>query len=385
MKRYNNKKPKKQFKVIKLLEGIVLIILIISFAVLAYCVYVSLKFDDITSNNFGYKAESLSAQVENNKTANTDISVIIEKVNAAVVGISKIKNKGSTVFLDGAVESLGLGTGFIVSENGYIITNEHVSGDKYSNCYITLEDGRTYSGSVVWADSDIDISIVKINANNLQCLTLGDSDDLKVAQSVYAIGNPIGFEFQRTVTAGIISGLNRTVKLEEDASTYYMEDLIQTDATINPGNSGGPLINEKGEVLGVNMVKITTAEGIGFASPINIVKPILEKLQSNEDFKQPTLGIFAYDKNIIPYINQDLGLNQSLDSGIYVAKVIKNSPADKEGIEEGNVILQIDNLKLAKMSDLRKYIYSKEPGDVVKVVYLKNNRKKEVNLTLVKK
>ena len=141
------------------------------------------------------------------------------------------------------VESLGLGTGFIVSDDGYILTNEHVSGSKYSSCYVTLEDGKTYTGSVVWSDNDIDISIVKISANNLHFLELGDSNNLKIAQSVYAIGNPIGSEFQRTVTAGIISGLNRTIKLEENNNTSYMEDLIQTDATINPGNSGGPLIN----------------------------------------------------------------------------------------------------------------------------------------------
>ena len=164
---------------------------------------------------------------------------------------------------------------------------------------MSLEDGKTYTGSVVWSDNDIDISIVKISANNLHFLELGDSNNLKIAQSVYAIGNPIGSEFQRTVTAGIISGLNRTIKLEENNNTSYMEDLIQTDATINPGNSGGPLINIDGEVIGINTVKITSAEGIGFASPINIVKPILNKLINGEDFNQATLGVFAYDKNII--------------------------------------------------------------------------------------
>lgn len=386
MKKYKNKKEKNQFKVIKFLEVIVLLILIISFGVLAYCVYVSFKFDNLSLNNSNYKAEGLSTQVENSGTkVEEDISDIIEKVNNAVVGISKIKNKGTTIFLNDGVTSLGLGTGFIVSEDGYILTNEHVSGEKYSTCYVTLENGKTYTGSVIWADSDIDISIVKISVNNLPYLTLGDSDNLKIAQKVYAIGNPIGFEFQRTVTEGIISGLDRTVKLEEDNNTYYMEDLIQTDATINPGNSGGPLINTKGEVLGINLVKITSAEGIGFASPINIVKPILEKLKTTGEFKQATLGIFAYDKNIIPYINQDLGLNQNFESGLYVAKVIKNSPADKGGIEEGNIILQIDGQKLDKMSDLREYIYSKQPGDEVTIRYLKNNKEVEKKLTLVKK
>ena len=316
---------------------------------------------------------------------NTDISNTIEKVNSAVVGVAKLRNIGSTIFLSDGVESLGLGTGFIVSDDGYILTNEHVSGSKYSSCYVTLEDGKTYTGSVVWSDNAIDISIVKISANNLHFLGLGDSNNLKIAQSVYAIGNPIGSEFQRTVTAGIISGLNRTIKLEENNNTSYMEDLIQTDATINPGNSGGPLINIDGEVIGINTVKITSAEGIGFASPINIVKPILNKLINGEDFNQATLGVFAYDKNIMPYINQDLGISQNFDSGIYVAKVIKNSPAYKEGIKEGDIILQIDDVKLEKMAELREYIYSKKPGDEVRIIYLKNNKKTETKLKLAKK
>lgn len=386
MRKYENKKTKKKLGIIKSLEIIVLIILIISFAVLAYCVYVSFKFDKSTEN-YSYKATELSTQVGANNALkeNTDISNTIEKVNSAVVGVAKLRNIGSTIFLSDGVESLGLGTGFIVSDDGYILTNEHVSGSKYSSCYVTLEDEKTYTGSVVWSDNAIDISIVKISANNLHFLELGDSNNLKIAQSVYAIGNPIGSEFQRTVTAGIISGLNRTIKLEENNNTSYMEDLIQTDATINPGNSGGPLINIDGEVIGINTVKITSAEGIGFASPINIVKPILNKLINGEDFNQATLGVFAYDKNIIPYINQDLGISQNFDSGIYVAKVIKNSPAYKEGIKEGDIILQIDDVKLEKMAELREYIYSKKPGDEVRIIYLKNNKKTETKLKLAKK
>ena len=126
----------------------------------------------------------------------------------------------------------------IVSENGYIITNKHVAGNKYSSCYVTLENGKMYTGNVVWADSDLDLAIIKINAKGLNYMSLADSDNIKVGQSVYAIGNPIGFEFQRSVTSGIISGINRTIKIEDNNNSVYMEDLIQTDATINPGNSG---------------------------------------------------------------------------------------------------------------------------------------------------
>ena len=237
----------------------------------------------------------------------------------------------------------------------------------------------------MWSDESLDLSITKIEAKNLSYAKLGDSSKIRVGETVYAIGNPIGFEFQRTVTSGIISGLNRTIKLEEDGKTSYMEDLIQTDATINPGNSGGPLINKNGEVLGINSVKITSAEGIGFAVPINIIKPIIEKLASKGGYITPTLGVFAYDKSMVPYINQELDQNIKLDKGIYVADVIKNSPAEKAGMKRGDIILEIDQIELEKMLDLRKYIYEKEVGERVNIKYIRGNKEYQVNITLAKK
>lgn len=216
-------------------------------------------------------------------------------------------------------------------------------------------------------------------------LHLGDSDKIKVAEQVYAIGNPIGFEFQRTVTSGIISGLNRTIKIEEDNKTSYMEDLIQTDATINPGNSGGPLININGEVLGINSVKITSAEGIGFSIPINIIKPIIEKLTSTGECITPSLGVFAYDKNIVPYINQELDQNIKLDKGIYIADVTKNSPAEKVGVKRGDILLEIDGIELEKMSELRTYIYGKNVGEKVNIKLVRSNKEYQISVTLAKK
>ena len=152
-------------------------------------------------------------------------------------------------FQRGNENLLGLGTGIIVTENGYILSNEHVTGEKHSRCYITLENGKKYDGTVEWSDKDLDLSIVKIDANDLKYAELGDSDVIKVGEAVYAIGNPIGFEFRRTVTSGIISSKNRTIKLDESNNSLYMSDLIQTDASINPGNSGGPLIYPNGKVI----------------------------------------------------------------------------------------------------------------------------------------
>ena len=213
--------------------------------------------------------------VEEEIKESKNIADVLEETSKAVVGISKLQEKGNSIFLQDGGTKLGLGTGIIVSENGYIVTNEHVSGSKYSNCYVTLENGKEYLANVVWEDQDLDLSIIKINANNLPYVIFGDSDKIRIGEKVYAIGNPIGFEFRRTVTGGIISAVDRTIKIEENDKVSYMEDLIQTDATINPGNSGGPLINPQGEVIGINSVKIESAEAIGFAIPINIIKPII--------------------------------------------------------------------------------------------------------------
>jgi len=319
--------------------------------------------------------------VDNVKEQSKQIADIVEEVTSCVVGISKIKDTGNTIFLNDSTSQLGLGTGVIVSEDGYILSNEHVTGAKFSNCYVTLENGKTYTASVVWSDSNIDLSVSKINVKNLPYATLGDSDNIRVGETVYAIGNPIGYEFQRTVTGGIISAKDRTVRIDEDGTSSYMEDLIQTDATINPGNSGGPLINPDGNVIGITTVKITSAEGIGFAVPINFVKPIIASYLKDGKFEEASLGIFAYDKQIIPYIDSSIQINK----GIYVGQVSLDSPAYSGGLRIGDVIIKIDDLELVKMCDLRCYIYTKNPGDEVTLTIYRNNSEKQIKVTLGRK
>ena len=233
------------------------------------------------SSTTEYKAEKVNfdenaneEQKEEQKIESSNSTGAISDSVKAIVGISKLKQSGSSIFVSNAEEKLGLGSGVIITDNGYILTNQHVAGNKYSSCYVTLDDGNTYDGNVVWADSNIDLAIVKINKASLEYLELGDSESINLADDVYAIGNPLGLAFQKTVTKGIISAMNRTIKIEEENQNVYMEDLIQTDATINEGNSGGALVNSKGELIGINSVKISNAEGIGFAVPVNIVKPI---------------------------------------------------------------------------------------------------------------
>lgn len=372
---------KRPSKLKKIIMTIILIIIVAAISIFIYDMYINI---DVYSHeqDKGNEATRVSyAEQENQTQGNETSSSMLDDVVKCVVGISKIKNTGSSIFLNNSTEDLGLGTGMVVSQNGYILTNWHVAGDKFSNCYVTLENGNVYSGTVVWADSDLDLAIVKISVTDLDCITLGDSDNIKLGDQTYAIGNPIGVEFQRTVTSGIISGIDRTIKIEDENGTSYMEDLIQTDATINPGNSGGPLVNANGEVIGINSVKIEDAEGIGFAIPINIVKPIIESFNNNGNFEEAYIGIFAYDKNVIPYLNSEL----RFDSGIYVAQITKDGPSYNSGLKDGDIITKIDEITINKMSELRSYIYTKTVGDEVNLTVLRNNREYNIKITLGKK
>ncbi len=366
-------------KLKRVFVSILLILIVAAISIFIYDMYADINVysSEQTNENLEISRVSYTEKTD----SGDDITKTLEDTIKCVVGISKIKNTGNSIFLNNSTESLGLGTGIIVSKNGYILTNWHVAGEKYSNCYITLENGNISNGSVVWVDKDLDLAIIKISASNLTQITLGDSDSIKIGQTAYAIGNPIGLEFQRTVTSGIISGINRTVKIDDEKGASYMEDLIQTDATINPGNSGGPLINSKGEVIGINTVKITEAEGIGFAIPINIVKPIIESFSNNGKFEEAYLGIFAYDKNVIPYLDSSIDFN----SGIYVAQISTNGPSYNSGLRTGDIITKIDEITVNKMSELRTYIYTKNVGDEVSLTILRNNREKVINIKLGRK
>ena len=374
MYRYKQAENRKLKNIIMIITIVVLTAIL---TILLYRMYDGINVHTYEAN-INTAGTRTSQTIEDVKVQSKQVADVVESVTSCVVGISKIKDAGTTIFLKDGTSSLGLGTGVIVSEDGYILSNEHVTGSKYSNCYVTLENGKTYTANVVWSDSVVDLSISKINVKGLAYATLGDSDNVRVGETVYAIGNPIGYEFQRTVTSGIISAVNRTIKLEEEGTTTYMEDLIQTDATINPGNSGGPLINPDGLIIGINTVKITSAEGIGFAVPINIVKPIIERYMKEGKFEEASLGIFAYDTEIIPYINGDTDIQK----GIYIAQISLDSPASKSGLKIGDIITKIDNLELNKMCDLRSYIYTKSPGDEVNLTIYRNKKELQIRVKL---
>ncbi len=374
-------KKKKKNKLINILISITFIILL---SIIVYYLYTTYRNIEII-DEYTVQKTSLSTEyeqtVESVEEKSKNIADVIENVTKSVCGISKLTTAGNSILSTATETELGLGTGIIVSSDGYILSNAHVTGEKYSTCYVTIEDGDTYTGTVVWSDSGLDLSITKINAQNLQYANLGTSSNIKVGESVYAIGNPIGYAFRRTVTSGIISANNRTIKIEEDSKISYMSNLIQTDATINPGNSGGPLIYPNGEVIGINSVKITSAEGIGFAVPIDVVKPVIERFSNSGKFDEANLGIYVYDESVAQYLQ----LESKFSSGIYVSQIIKNGPAYNSGLQEGDIIKKIDNEKLETINDLKKYIYTKSPGNSVNLEITRKKTTKEIQIILGKK
>lgn len=273
----------------------------------------------------------------------------------------------------------GLGSGIIIDEGGYVLTNEHVvSGAE--EIKITLPDKREFIGKIKGSDSDTDIAILKIEPKGkIPVAKLGDSDKLKVGMWAIAIGNPFAGQFeekislQPTVTVGVISALHRSIQVQ--GKNY--EELIQTDASINPGNSGGPLVNIQGEVIGLNTAifsPISANIGIGFAIPINKAKEVLGELINKGKIARGYLGVNPQD--LTPDLAKKLGLSGT--EGVLVVEVGENTPAEKAGLKEKDVILEIDGQKVTSASELRKIIVKKQPGTNVKLLIFRNKQKKQI-------
>ncbi|MEF9991422.1 MAG: serine protease HtrA [Paraclostridium sp.] len=298
---------------------------------------------------------------DSGKTQNV-YHAVTDKAMPSVVGITTTTIDTNNLF---AVpqESQGVGTGFIVDSKGYILTNSHVVSDgKASDVTVLFNDGSTTKGKVLWNDPTIDMAIVKVDKTGLPVADLGNSDEVRTGDIAIAIGNPLGLEFQKSVTQGIISGLDRSIDTGKGSS---MTGLIQTDASINPGNSGGPLLNDKGQVIGINTAKASGAEGLGFAIPINSAKPIVDQIIKDGKFEKVTLGIKGID---VQTFETATGTDLEANEGVYVAEAIANTPAQKSGIQAGDVITKIGDTKITSMSDLNKALYQYSVGDQSKIV-----------------
>lgn len=324
--------------------------------------------------------EQVSEEVKIPGSASSkDINIyqaVAEKASPSVVGITTTSVQKTDLFFDASKEVKGVGTGIIVNKDGYILTNSHVISDgNYKQVQVSFNDGTTTNGDVIWNDKTIDLAVVKVNKKGLKPAELGDSDNLNVGDIAIAIGNPYGLELQKTVTQGIISGLNREIQ----SSSVNMSGLIQTDASINPGNSGGPLLNNKGQVIGINTVKLSEAnsDGIGFAIPINTAKTIINKVINEKDYKKVVLGISGLD---IATYEAYTGQKAPVDSGIIVQNVAEGSAAEKAGIKPGDIILSLGNKKIENMGNLSSKLFEFSQGSKSEITVYRN--KKEIKLDI---
>jgi serine protease Do len=280
---------------------------------------------------------------------------------------------------------MGLGSGVIIDKGGYILTNEHVISQA-SQIKVKLFDGREFDAEVKGIDTRSDLAVIKINADNLPVAKLGDSDNLKIGQWVVAIGNPFGFAIDNpepTVTVGVISALHRYVPALSQRE-YNYDDLIQTDAAINPGNSGGPLVNLKGEVIGINTAIITTSggyQGLGFAISVNKAKKVLGRLIKGEKIVYGWLGVSVQD------LNEDLrnyfGIKEN--QGVIVVKVYPDSPAQNSGIKEGDLILSFNSQAVKKTRDLVNMVSSSETNKVFPVRLLREGKELSLDVKINKR
>lgn len=303
--------------------------------------------------------------IVNNSEASTAVEAVAQVIPDSVVGITTDVSQ-QTVY--GTAEGTAMGSGFIVTTDGYIVTNAHVIEGSTGDIKVQTNDEKTHTAKVIYEDTAIDLAVIKIDASGLSAVSLGDSDQVKVGQTAIAVGNPLSLEYQRTVTSGIVSALNRTLVSDNQ---IVAENLIQTDATINSGNSGGPLVNANGEIIGINTYKASQGEGIGFAIPINIAKPIINKIVSSGKFNPIVIGVSGYDAEQAYYLS---GSEVNFDKGIYIANVTNGGPAAAAGLQKGDIITAINNTEVNTMLQMKTVLYGLNSGDEITLTYQRGGK-----------
>ena len=295
----------------------------------------------------------------------------LEKVSNSVVNISTLKRVNNIFYQ--AVPVGGMGSGTIIYTNGLILTNNHVVGGA-EKIDVTLWNNQVLEGTIAGACAIHDIAVLKVKAKDLQAAQMADSDTLRVGQRVYAIGNPFGLAGGPSVTSGVISAINRTIESDRG----LIENLVQTDAAINPGNSGGPLVDMAGKVVAINTAIIPYAQGIGFAIPINSAKSCTDDILTEGATKKPWLGIvgLTITLQIARYYNLPV------DHGILVTKVADGSPAEKAGMADGDIILNIDNFELRGIEDLVAQVSKRKVGEQIKIFALREGRQYSLQFKL---
>lgn len=320
----------------------------------------------------------------------TQVTKAVNKVSDAVVGIVNIQE--ASFWSEGG--EAGTGSGVIYKKEGnkaYIVTNHHVI-EGASRVEVSLSDGAKVPARLLGSDVWTDLAVLEIDAKHVTNVAeFGNSDVVKVGEPVIAVGNPLGLQFAGSVTQGIISGVNRTIPIDidQDGIPDWHAEVLQTDAAINPGNSGGALVNIEGQVIGINSMKIAqeAVEGIGLSIPINYAKPIIADLEKFGQVRRPYMGVELRSLSDIPayHWQQTLHLPPNVTEGVAILQVVPGSPAAQAGLREFDVIVALDDEKIADVIELRKHLYNrKQIGDTMKVTFYRDGKKKTVTLKLAK-
>lgn len=387
-----NDKLKNQF-VLGLLSGIFLMIVFVSGA-LAQKIWGLPILKQLSLGNMSQNNETFTQKIVSEENVAIEVA---EKVSTSVVTVSLKREKQvqQQLFMDPfgmfrnspfggqtdkkiETEQVDIGSGFVVDRTGLVVTNKHVVSQGVPGDYkIVLKDDSEHQVEKIWRDPVNDLAILKISGGNFEAIEMGDSEKLRVGSFVVAIGTALG-EFRHTVTTGVISGLGRGITAGDGfMGGEKLDNVIQTDAAINPGNSGGPLINSQGQVIGVNVAVSQSANNIGFALPINVVKDSLNNFNQTGQFDRPFFGV-KYQ-----LISKEQGVLNSVPAGAYVVGVVENSSAEKAGIEKGDIITKFDGKSLIdEKQSLVEMLGKKKIGDKVEVELYREKETKKLQVEL---
>lgn len=360
-------------------------------------ILIAFNYSDVWSKPKGVEKEVESFALKNEPSVTpskvvvmgpTNIPDMVEQVSPAVVNIeTSASANNDEIFNDPFFRyflgdsympktniTQGIGTGFIISEDGYVVTNQHVV-DKADTIIVNIDSTEKYNANIIGQDYELDLAVLKIDANKkFATLKMGDSDKIRVGEWVIAIGNPYGLD--HTVTAGLISAKGRPINIEN----RVYKNLIQTDAAINPGNSGGPLLDTNGQVIGINTAVNANAQGIGFAIPINTAKEVLDELITEGKIIRPYIGIWfqSVDQQIADY----LGIAKE---GVIISTVNPNSPASKAGLKKYDIILSINDIKITNADMVNEIIAKKKVNDTITIKIWREGKHYDINVQLAEK
>ncbi|MCM3603068.1 trypsin-like peptidase domain-containing protein [Robertmurraya korlensis] len=356
----------------------------IGFDVLPYSTETDSDVEDGTTNNDAVRTENVSLNVV------TDITKAVEKAGDAVVGITNLQT--TSFWSETSSQEAGSGSGVIykkVDGKAFVVTNHHVI-EGANSLEVTLSDGTKLEAKLRGSDVWTDLAVLEVDGSKIETIAeFGDSDALKIGEPVIAIGNPLGATFSGSVTQGIVSGLERAIPVDinQDGAIDWQAEVLQTDAAINPGNSGGALINISGQVIGINSMKIaqSSVEGIGLSIPIKSAEPIISDLEEFGEVKRPYMGIQLQSVNEVSAYHQKetLKLPEEVTSGVVIMTVDPNSPAEQAGLEDLDVIVEMDGDPIKDVIDLRKHLYNKKKvGDQLEIKFYRAGKLQETTMKL---